>query len=60
MIIGRSEPLDYKSVFETIVNTLADYLVKNNIKTIKVGWVEPNKNNKTEWVDTSPQPSPQG
>lgn len=37
MIIGRNEPLDYKSVFETIVNTLADYLTKNNIKTMVIG-----------------------
>jgi len=37
MIIGRTEPLDYKKVFETIVNTTADYLTKSNIKIMVLG-----------------------
>lgn len=37
MIIGRTEPLDYKKVFETIVNTTADYLTKSNIKVMVLG-----------------------
>ena len=37
MIIGRNEPLDYKSVLETIVNVVSDYLVKNGIKAQILG-----------------------
>jgi len=37
MIIGRNEPLDYKSVFETIVATLSNYLTKNGLKTMVIG-----------------------
>ena len=37
MIIGRNEPLDYKSVFETIVNTTAKYLTDNGIKAMVLG-----------------------
>lgn len=37
MIIGRSEPLDYKSVFETIVNVTSDYVKNCGIKTMVLG-----------------------
>ena len=37
MIIGRTEPLDYKSVLETIVNVTADYLTKSGIQTMILG-----------------------
>lgn len=37
MIIGRNEPLDYKSVFETIVNVVSEYLTNNGIKTMVLG-----------------------
>jgi len=37
MIIGRNEPLDYKSIFETIVNVTSEYLTNNGIKTIVIG-----------------------
>jgi len=37
MIIGRTEPLDYKSIFETIVNSTAEYLTSNGIKTMILG-----------------------
>ena len=37
MIIGRNEPLDYKSIFETIVNVVSEYLTNNGIKTMVLG-----------------------
>jgi NAD+ synthetase len=37
MIIGRSEPLDYKSVFETIVNVTGEYVNNCGIKTMVLG-----------------------
>ena len=37
MIIGRIEPLDYKSVFETIVNVTSDYVKNCGIKTMVLG-----------------------
>jgi NAD+ synthetase len=37
MIIGRSEPLDYKSVFETIIDVTSDYVKKCGIKTMVLG-----------------------
>ena len=37
MIIGRTEPLDYKSVFETIVNSTAEYLTNSGIKAMVLG-----------------------
>lgn len=37
MIISRTEPLDYKTVFETIVNTTAKYLTDNSIKAMILG-----------------------
>ena len=37
MIIGRSEPLDYKSVFETIVKVTSDYVKNCGIKTMVLG-----------------------
>ena len=37
MIIGRNEPLDYKSVFETIVNVTSEYLTSNGIKAMVLG-----------------------
>lgn len=37
MIIGRTEPLDYKSIFESIVNTTSKYLVDNGIKAQILG-----------------------
>jgi NAD+ synthetase len=37
MIIGRSEPLDYKSVFETIVDVTSDYVKKCGLKTMVIG-----------------------
>ena len=37
MIIGRTEPLDYKSIFETIVNVTSDYMTKNRIKAMVLG-----------------------
>jgi len=37
MIIGRSEPLDYKSVFETIVNVTSEYVNNCGIKTMVLG-----------------------
>lgn len=37
MIIGRSEPLDYKSVFETIVDVTSEYVNNCGIKTMVLG-----------------------
>ena len=37
MIIGRTEPLDYKSVFETIVNTTAEYVKSCKLETMVLG-----------------------
>ena len=37
MIIGRNEPLDYKSVFETIINVMCDYLKASKIKAMVLG-----------------------
>ena len=37
MIIGRSEPLDYKSVFETIVSVTSEYVNNCGIKTMVLG-----------------------
>ena len=37
MIVGRTEPLDYKSIFETIVNVTSDYMTKNRIKAMVLG-----------------------
>ena len=37
MIIGRSESLDYKSIFEAIVNVTSEYLTNNGIKTMVLG-----------------------
>ena len=37
MIIGRNEPLDYKGIFESIVNVTSDYLTKNGIKAMVLG-----------------------
>lgn len=37
MIIGRNEPLDYKSVFETIVNTTAEYIKSCKLETMVLG-----------------------
>ena len=37
MIICRHEPLDYKSIFETIVNVTSDYMTKNKIKAMVLG-----------------------
>jgi len=37
MIIGRIEPLDYKSAFETIVNVTSDYVKNCGIKTMVLG-----------------------
>ena len=37
MIVGRSEPLDFKSVFETIVGVTSDYVTKCGLKTMVLG-----------------------
>ncbi len=37
MIIGRTEPIDYKEVFDTIVKVTADYLTNNEIKVMVLG-----------------------
>lgn len=37
MIIGRTEPLDYKGVFETIVNTTAEYVKSCKLETMVLG-----------------------
>lgn len=37
MIVGRNEPLDYKSVFENIVKVTSDYVTKSGIKTMVLG-----------------------
>ena len=37
MIIGRTEPLDYKSVFETIVNTTSEYVKNCGLKAMVLG-----------------------
>ena len=37
MIISRNEPLDYKSIFETIVKVTSNYISKNNIKAMVLG-----------------------
>lgn len=37
MIIGRNEPLDYKSIFETIVNVMDEYLTNCKIKAMVLG-----------------------
>ena len=37
MIVGRTEPLDYKSVFETIVNTTVEYVKSCKLETMVLG-----------------------
>ena len=37
MIVGRTEPLDYKGVFETIVNTTAEYVKSCKLETMVLG-----------------------
>ena len=37
MIIGRNEPLDYEVIFETLVNTTADYVLKSGLKSMVLG-----------------------
>jgi len=37
LITYRTKPLNYKEVLDNIVNTLCDYLVKSNIKTVVNG-----------------------
>ena len=37
MIIGRHEPLDYEVIFETLVNTTADYILKSGLKSMVLG-----------------------
>ena len=37
MIIGRNEPLDYKGIFEAIVDVTSEYLTKNGIKAMVLG-----------------------
>ncbi len=37
MIIGRNEPLDYKSILETIVKVTSDYVVSNGLKSMVLG-----------------------
>ena len=37
MIVYRNEPLDYESVFETIVNVTSDYVKKCGLKTMVLG-----------------------
>ena len=37
MIVGRFEPLDYKSVFENIVKVTSDYVTKSGLKTMVLG-----------------------
>ena len=37
MIIRRNDPIDYKKVFDTIVNVTSDYLTNNGIKAMVLG-----------------------
>ena len=37
MIVGRSEPLDYKEILDTIVNVSSDYLTKCGLKAMVLG-----------------------
>ena len=37
MIVGRSEPLDYKEVFEAIVNVTSDYVTSCGLKSMVIG-----------------------
>ena len=37
MSVGRSEPLDYKGILDTIVNVSSDYLTKCGLKAMVLG-----------------------